>query len=88
MKWIEAIDELPTKRDSYLCIDKLLDVKRLLFFNKDCPTKKSLLITTPERYKWLDLTEEPIEKQIIQLLTITKCHNLLQVIEKFKQLQP
>lgn len=85
MEWIEAKERLPIKRDSYLCFDKDNEIKVLLHFNNEAKTKKSLLITNPKRYRWLDIENfEPLEKQIIELLSVTGCKNIIEVIDKFK----
>ena len=88
MEWIEASNRLPDKAGSYFCFDKVHNCKKLLWYN--CKNTRSHLIHKPNRYLWLD--EElnkyaDMEKQVVELLSISGSHNICQIIDYFKKIK-
>ena len=88
MYFVEASERLPDERGTYFVFDKKCGALKISHHNPG--SAKSAMVGNPQRYKWVDTDNryEDIEKQVIELLSITGCPNLISVINKFKPTQP
>jgi len=88
MNYIEASERLPDSKGVYFVFDKRYDTLKISYHNPR--SRKSAMVGDPKRYKWVDTDNryEDIEKQVIELLSITGCPNLISVINRFKSTQP